>query len=217
MSRFVDLTMPWGPEVQVLEGHPQIQFRPITTHEVDGRSNTEVKFSIHSGTHIDAPYHFFAGGKSIAQMPLTTFYGEARLVDLREVGSPNHEISLAELREVGKLSAADVQGKRIVLRTDWAATNWNQPVLYADNPYLEEEAARWLVDSGVVALGLDFAVDGAPPYPNHPIFLGNEIPLIENLVNLDQIAAEEFTLIAFPLPVVGGDGSPARVVALVNA
>ncbi|WP_019120558.1 cyclase family protein [Brevibacillus massiliensis] len=216
MARLVDLTMPWGPEVQGLEGHPPITFTPITTHEVEGRSNTEVRFSIHTGTHIDSPYHFFPDGKTIEQLPLDLFIGPAVLVDLREAVSPNHEISLSELTTVGRVTAEQIRGKRVVLWSGWASEHWNKPELYADNPYLSEEAAAWLRDAGIAALGLDFAVDGAAPYPNHPILLGSEIPLIENLVNLHLIGAREFTLIALPLPVVGGDGSPARVVAQIE-
>jgi kynurenine formamidase len=216
MTRLVDLTMPWGGEVQPLEGHPRISFDPITTHEVDSRSNTKVVFSIHTATHIDSPYHFFADGKTIEELPLDIFYGDALLIDLRKVAKAGHEISIEELVDVGDLTEKDVKGKRIVLWGDWAQERWNTSELYNNNPYLSQEAAKWLRDSGVVALGLDFAVDGAAPYPNHPIFLGAEIPLIENLVNLDSIGTREFTLIAFPLPVVDGDGSPARVVAKVN-
>ena len=216
MVRLVDLSMPWGNDVQPLDGHPRISFEPITTHEVEERSNTKVVFSIHTATHIDSPFHFFPDGKSIEELPLEIFYGDALLVDVREIANPGHEISLEELTSVGKLTEESVKGKRIILWGDWAQKRWNTQELYNNNPYLSQEAAEWLRDAGIVALGLDFAVDGAAPYPNHPTFLGAEIPLIENLVNLELIGRREFTLIAFPLPVVGGDGSPARVVAKVD-
>lgn len=216
MTRLVDLTMIWGSEVQPLEGHPHITFEPITTHEVEKRSNTKVVFSIHTGTHIDSPYHFFPNGKTIEHMPLEIFFGPAILADLRNVAKPGHEITLDELKTVGELAEDNVKEKRVVLWGDWAKHRWNSDHLYNNNPYLSQEAAEWLRDSGIAALALDFAVDGTAPYPNHPILLGAEIPLIENLVNLDEIRAREFTLIAFPLPVAGGDGSPVRVVAKID-
>jgi arylformamidase len=216
LSRLVDLTMPWGPKVEPLEGHPRISFKPITTHEVEKRSNTEVVFSIHTATHIDSPYHFFPNGKSIDEIQLEVFIGPAILVDLREIAKPGHEISLDELKAVGNLTTELVQSKRVVLWADWAQHRWNTPELYSNNPYLSQEAAEWLRDSEIAALGLDFAVDGNPPYPNHPILLGAEIPLIENLLNLGSVDVREFTLIALPLPIEGGDGSPARVVAKID-
>lgn len=213
--RLIDLTVPWGSEVQPLDGHPRIRFEPVTTHEHEGRSNTRVEFSIHTGTHIDSPYHFFPQAKTIDQMPLEVFIGPAVMLDLTPFARPGQAITLKDLLTCG-VSPSSIKGRRVVLRTDWASGHWNRPDLYTDNPYLAEDAARWLADADIVALGLDFAVDSAYPYPNHYVFLGKDILLIENLVNLDQIQKDAFTLVALPLRVVGGDGGPARVVAMVD-
>lgn len=211
----IDLTVPWGKEVQPLKGHPRIQFDPLTTHEADGRSNTRVEFSIHTGTHIDAPYHFYPDGKTIDQMPLEVFIGPAIIVDLTQYGTPGHAITQHDVLSTG-IVRSQLAGLRVVLRTDWATNHWNHPDLYTENPYLAEDAAKWLADSGIVALGLDFAVDHAFPYPNHYTFLQKEIVLMENLVNLGEVGDAAFTLIALPLRVVGGDGGPARVVAQID-
>lgn len=213
-TRYVDLTVPWGPGVQPLEGHPGISFEPITTHAVDRRSNTRVVFSIHTGTHIDAPYHFFPQGKTIDQMPLHIFVGPAILLDLTQFGGPRQCITVDDVRSTG-VTPAELAGRRAVLRTDWATHHWNQPDLYTGNPYLSEDAATWFRDAEVVALGLDFAVDAEFPYPNHYILLGEDILLIENLIHLDQVRSKAFTLMALPLKVVGGDGGPARALAQI--
>lgn len=215
MSRLIDLTVPWGPEIQPLEGHPRVAFESITTHDHDGRSNTRVTFSIHTGTHIDSPYHFYPEGMGIDRVPLDVFIGPAFLVDLTSASRPASEITLKDL-EAAVPDPRQLTGKRVLLRTDWATHHWNQPDLYLSNPYLSEPAARWLQEQGIRALGLDFAVDRAFPYPNHYVFLGNSIVLMENLIHLGDIGAEEFTLLALPLKVVGGDGGPARVVAMVE-
>jgi kynurenine formamidase len=136
-------------------------------------------------------------------------------VDLTAVASPRHAVTLDELLATG-LTEEAARGKRVVLRTDWATEHWRLPDLYTKNPFLREDAAEWLRDAGIAALGLDFAVDAEFPYPNHYVFLENEIVLIENLINLDQIPVPEFTLVALPLRVVRGDGGPARAVALVD-
>lgn len=214
-TRLVDLTVPWGPQVQPLEGHPRIAFQPITTHAVELRSNTQVVFSIHTGTHIDAPYHFFPEGKTIDQMPLHLFMGPAVLLDLTPFGGRRQCITVDDIKSAGG-SASELAGRRAVLRTDWATRHWQEPDLYTGNPYLSEAAATWLRDAGVLALGLDFAVDAEFPYPNHYTLLGEDILLIENLIHLDQVRSREFTLVALPLKVVGGDGGPARAVAQVD-
>lgn len=211
---FIDLTVPWGPEIQPLEGHPRVSFEPITTHDREHRSNTRVTFSIHTGTHIDSPYHFYADAAGIDEMPLEIFIGPARVVDLTDVAKPAQAISLEDLQAVSG-DSNKLRHKRVLLRTDWATQHWNQPDLYTHNPFLSKEAAQWLSDLEIRALGLDFAVDQAFPYPNHYVFLGNSIVLMENLVHLGDIPDVEFTLLALPLKVAHGDGGPARVVAWV--
>ncbi len=214
--KLIDLSMPFGPSVTPLEGHPHISMEPITTHERDGRSNTKVVFSIHTSTHIDSPQHFYADGPTIDQLPLEIFFGRAYLCDVRQVAVPGQPLSVADLQACNLPTGRTLRGSRLVLFADWAAPRWNGPDLYRGNPFLAEETAQWLVDVGIAALAMDFSVDGAYPYPCHQILLGAGIPLIENLVNLDQIPTQEFSLIAFPLKVEGGDGAPARVVALVG-
>ncbi len=215
MGRWIDLTVPWGPDVQPLEGHPRIRFRPVTTHAVEGRSNTEVLFSIHTGTHIDAPYHFLPEARTIDRVPLERLIGPAVIVDLTSRAGPRHAITVADLEAAGA-RREEMARRRLVLRTDWATGHYTSPDLYTHNPYLSEDAAVWLAEAGIDALGLDFAVDSGHPYPNHYVFLGREIPLIENLIHLGDIPTEAFTLVAMPLRVVGGDGGPARVAAWVD-
>jgi kynurenine formamidase len=115
----------------------------------------------------------------------------------------------------GGLDGAGLEGRIAVLWSGWTDQTWNTPRLYADNPFLDPAAAEWLAERRIAALGLDFAVDPGPPYPCHLALLGAGIPLIENLVHLDQIGQREFVMIALPHKVVGGNGGQARVVALV--
>ncbi len=208
--------MPFSPSVTPLEGHPRIGFEPITTHVDDGRSNTRVVFSIHTATHIDSPFHFYEDGTTIDRLPLEIFVGKAYLCDLRSVAKPGEALSVGDLKEGGLPGPEQLAGNRLVLYGDWALPRWQGPDLYRGNPYLADETARWLVDVGIAALALDFSVDGAHPYPCHQILLGAGIPLIENLINLDKIPVSEFTLVALPMPVEGGDGGPARVIAMVE-
>lgn len=215
MATYIDLTIPFGPDIQPLDGHPRVYFEPITTHQQEGRSNTRVIFSIHTGTHIDSPYHFYPDAPGIDAMPLDQLIGPAVMVDLTASSKPGEAISVEHLQN----AVGDVQhlkNKRVLLRTDWATKHWNQPDLYTRNPYLSEEGAIWLKDQEIRALGLDFAVDKDFPYPNHYVFLGNFIVLIENLIHLGEIPQGEFMLMALPLKVVHGDGGPARVVAMLN-
>ncbi|MDR5683792.1 MAG: cyclase family protein [Armatimonadota bacterium] len=220
--RWVDLTIPWGPEVQPVPGHPHIYYVPIHHHELHGLSTGFATFSIHTGTHVDAPYHFVPDGLTIDRVPLEWLNGPAVMLDLRSGARPGEPLMVDHL--VGAIQGpSELQDRRVVLWTGWAQAHWNDPSLYKDNPYLSEEAARWLVERGARALAVDFPVDGGPAkpagqpkYPVHRITLGANVCLIENLINLDRIGRQHFTLIAMPVPVRGGNGGPARVAALVD-
>jgi len=221
--RLIDLTIPWGPEVEPVPGHPRIYCVPIHHHELHGLSTAYATFSIHTGTHIDAPYHFIKDGLTIDRVPLEWLNGPAVLVDLRAVAQPRQPFALEAVRAAAG-DPAELRGRRVVLWSGWAQERWNDPRFYLDNPYLSTEAARWLVDAGARAIAVDFAVDGGPPkpagqpkYPVHLITLGANVCLIENLINLDGIGTRHFTLIAMPVPVKGGNGGPARVAAWVGA
>ena len=208
--------MPFSPSVTALDGHPNISMEPITTHEADGRSNTKVVFSIHTSTHIDSPQHFYSDGTTIDQMELEIFYGKTYMCDLRQVAKPGQALTVEDLKAGGLPQEDKLRGNRILMYADWAASRWTGPNLYKGNMYLSEETAHWLVDIEIVALAMDFSVDGHHPYLCHQILLAAGIPLIENLINLDHIGSSEFTMIALPLKIEKGDGAPARVLAITD-
>lgn len=212
--RLIDLSLALGPDVEPVPRHPRVHYEVLTTLERDGANNTLATFSVHTGTHIDAPLHFIPGGKTIDEIPIERLCGRAWLCDLRGIAGRRSEIGVADLDRGGLPPAGGLKDCILTLFSGWAAERWDKPDFYTANPYLAEEAARWLVEQGIKALALDFSVDGGRPWPNHPIFLGREICLIENLVNLDRILPQrEFTMFALPVKIRGGNGGPARVVA----
>jgi arylformamidase len=213
--KIVDLSITWGSAITPVPGLPSIEFSPLTTHEEHHRSNTKVVFSIHTGTHIDAPYHFNPKGITIDQVPLETFIGPAIVLDIRKTSAPKKAITIEDLKSAGLPELADLKGKRLILHSGWAKEKWDQPNFYTENPFIHPETAEFLSKSGITALGVDCAVDQGDPFPVHNIMLRAGIPLIENLINLDKLP-KTFTLVALPLKVEKGDGGPARAVAFVD-
>lgn len=214
--KLVDLSLTLGPEVEPVVGHPRVRYEPLTTIEKDGVNNTLATFSIHTGTHIDAPRHFFDNGTTMDQVPLDRLCGPAWICDLRPVYQPRRAFTVDDLRAGGLPEGERLDDLILVLYAGWSQGHWNQPDFYTGNPYLAEETARWLVEKRIKALALDFGVDGARPWPNHTILLGSGICLIENLIGLDQILPRrEFTMIALPVKIKDGNGGPARVVGLL--
>ena len=212
-ATIVDLTMTFGPEITPVPGHPCAEIVPLHEHATHGRANSIVRFSIHTGTHIDAPYHFHANGETIDQVGLDRLLRPAVLCDLRERAEPQRPFTRADLEAAG-LRAGELRGHIPVLFSGWSAAHYTAPDFYTHNPYLDEAAARWLRDEGISALAVDFAVDQAEPYACHVVLLGAGILLIENLIGLDRLDRREFTLVAFPTKIGGGNGGQARVAAV---
>jgi kynurenine formamidase len=104
--------------------------------------------------------------------------------------------------------------RKVVIRTGWSR-RWGQSTYFNDYPVIREDAAQWLVERGVHLIGVDTPSVDREPHPSHYIFLGALAVIVENLVNLEQIAQNPFELIVLPLPLTGLDGSPVRAVARV--
>ena len=212
MSKILDLTMPFSEKTIPVPGHPHPRFEPLTSLEQDGVRNTTMTISIHTGTHIDAPSHFIADGAAIDEIPVDRFHRPGVHLDLTAMARPGEPITLEHLESAG-FDPSESRGTILMLASGWTDQAWESERLYESNPYLAQDAAKALADAAPSALGLDFAVDDAEPWPNHTILLGVEVLLIENLMRLPELPRDGFDVIAFPLRLVGENGAPARVVA----
>jgi arylformamidase len=211
MGKLMDLTMPFSEKTIPVPGHPCPRMEPLTTLERDGVRNTTATFSLHTGTHIDAPSHFIEDGAAIDELPIDRFRRPGICLDLSQVARPGESIGLSHLEEAG-LRESELEGSIVLLATGWSDEAWQSERLYVDNPYLARDAASALAELGPSAIGLDFAVDDTKPWPNHTILLGAEVLLIENLMRLPELPKQGFEVTAFPLRLVGENGGPTRVV-----
>lgn len=221
MTKVIDLTVVLGgPNMSLVPGHPPVTAEPIHTHEHNGRSNTKLTVSIHTGTHVDAPYHMYAKGRTIDDVPVDWLIGPGIKVDLRRCGGRGTAITVQHLREL-EVEPEVVHGRIVVFHTGWLESMYGQPGFFVDNPHLAPETAHWLVSNGAKALAVDHSVDkadvGVEPHPGdcpiHRILLGGEVLLIENLINLGMLPRDGFQIIALPVRLFHGDGAPARVIA----
>jgi kynurenine formamidase len=186
--------------------------------------NSYWTLSNHAGAHLDAPNHMEKGARSIDQYSLDELIGRARLLDFR-MSPADEPISLKEIEQT------EIQAGEIAL----LIVGYSPPV-GADElpsyPYLSREAAEYLASLPVKAIGTDaFSVEsvarvyeaieqGATGYegvaPLHRVFLGRDMPVFEQLENLEElIGLEKVVFVGFPLKVEGSNGSPIRAAALV--
>ena len=187
----------------------------------------------HGGTHLDAPIHFAEHRWAADAIPLERTIGPAILVDVaqRAAGQRDYLVSIADLRAWEAEHGAIPDGAIVLLRTGHGAY-WPDPERYLGTaergaaataklhfPGLDPKAARWLVDERRIhAIGLDTpSIDAGPStsFEAHRILLGANIPVFENVAELDRLPASGFTVVALPMKIGAGSGGPLRIVALV--
>ena len=194
------------------------------TVEINGRSMISIlSIMTHNGTHIDAPRHMMEKGFPVDQLPLAQVAKEGVLISLPNKG-PNSSVSVKDILDTGVVLGPD----RIpVIHTGWTDKMWGKPEFWAQMPYLEPGVGELMASKGVPALGMDVFPQkplwrGVKVEPsvvwqgNHLALMRKGIPLIQFMTNLSQIGPNKFVLIALPLKMKGADGSPARVIALVE-
>ncbi len=184
----------------------------------------------HGGTHLDAPIHFSARGRSVDRIPLHQLIAPAAIIDVIEKTIRNHDYRLTadDVREWESRNGLIEPGTIVLLRTGWARLYPNRKVYFGDDtpgatdslhfPSYGESAARLLVDERqVAALGVDTAsIDygQSKDFIVHQIANGLNVPGLENLGNMEGLP-ERLWIIALPMKIEKGSGGPVRVVAVV--
>lgn len=208
--RIVDLTIPISSGMDAFPGEPTARFTPFSTLGDGGIEMWRVDLFSQLGTHVDAPAHFVEGGAGVDRMDLDALIGPAVVLDVPgsgELGPDAFAARAAELREAG----------RVLLRTGWSA-RVGTPGYWSGFPTVSPAAARELVALGVRFVGLDTPTPSTTHlHEVHRVLLEAGVVLAECLVGLERLTLPRVELVALPLPLVGLDGAPARIVAIETA
>jgi arylformamidase len=206
---WIDVTASLDPATTpVYEGDAPMKFEFLKDmRKGDGFTLSVLSLGAHSGTHIDAPMHFVAGGAPIDQVALAPLIGPARVIDIADAVQ---SIDAAELNRHQWRGA-----QRVIFRTRSSRRGWmTSPTFHRDFAYVAPDAAQLLADAGVQLVGIDYISAeqfGAPAPRTHQILLGKGIPIVEGLA-LEGVTAGDYDLIALPMKVRGHEGAPARAV-----
>ncbi len=187
----------------------------------------------HGGTHIDAPVHFAKGKPTVDQLPLRNLMGSAVVVDVTAqcAKDRDYRITVADLEAWEAAHGAIPDGAMVLLRTGFGrfwpdrekymgtAERGAEAVAKLHFPGLHPAAAAWLTSARRIhAVGLDTAsIDHGPSttFDTHRVLFAREVPVFENLANLELLPATGATVIALPMKIRGGSGGPLRAVAIV--
>jgi arylformamidase len=200
-----DITIPLESTVACWPGDAPYDLQWTMQRSAGATVNvSQVRLSVHAGTHADAPFHFQDTGRTIDRVPLEAYVGPARVIDVRDR-------ALIRRRD---LEGIDLIGTpRVLLRTDAWLDHRRFPETI---PVMDTDVPAWLAEQGVILLGVDVpSVDAldSKDLPNHHALSAHGICILESLA-LAHIAAGVYQLIALPLRLGGADGAPVRAVLI---
>ena len=203
---WIDISVPLRNGMVNWPGDAPFERREALTLEGGGECNlSELSFTAHTGTHIDAPRHYLPGGPSIEAMPIEATVGRARVIAIRD----SDLIRIAEL-EPHHLA----KGDRVLFKTRNSERCWKSGHFETKYIYIPPETAKYLAGRGVQTVGIDYlSVGGLGPEgaETHRILLASGVWIIESL-NLEHVEPGDYELLCLPLKIVGSDGAPARAV-----
>jgi len=172
--------------------------------------------SSHTGTHMDAPYHFLKKGQKIDQIVTKRLVTEAVLIKIRKKADQaitKNEIERFE-RKHGKIG----DGSTVIFHTGWQK-NIKKQSYFLKNPGLAVSAAKYLTSKKINLVGIDspsIDLGKDAKFSVHHILAKNGVLIVENLANLEKINSEKFHFIVAPLKLKNATGSPVRAIALTD-
>ncbi|MDO9546270.1 MAG: cyclase family protein [Pelolinea sp.] len=210
--KIIDITIPLSERTPVWEGDKGISITRVAKIEKGSDFNvSRIELGVHTGTHIDGPFHLLEGGNTVDQIPLGSLVGKVQVVEIPSEITVINEKCLKDLE-------IDPQIDRILFKT-------SNSCYWETDPYgfnkefvaLNTDGAQYIADLGVRLIGVDyFSVSSyddliAP----HVILLERGIILLEN-IDLRCVVPGIYTLICLPIKLIGTDGAPVRAVLLAE-
>jgi kynurenine formamidase len=212
--KIVDLTLEITSNMVIFAGDPTPSLIEWSKFDIQGYISECMFLSTHTGTHMDAPFHFSPNGLSIDQIEVNRFICNDTLLLRIEKGC-NQLITIDDI--LGNTKNGIKEKDTVVLHTGWETRNKEKDMYLKNNPGLSDDVAEYLVKKKVNAVGIDGpSVDVGinREFPIHKILLSNNILVIENLCNLNRLNNQNITLIITPLKLVGASGSPVRAIGI---
>ena len=214
--KIIDLTLIISNKIPAFPGSPHPHFIPWEKIK-EGGYNLELLFlSTHTGTHLDAPYHFLEKETKIHEISLKKLVSEAVLIKSKK--KDGESITKIDIQKFEKKCGKIASFSSVIFYTGWQR-NLQKKYYFTKNPGLSVSAAKYLASKKISLVGIDSpSIDSGADskFSVHQIFAKKGILIVENLANLEKIKSSKFHLVVLPLKLNGATGSPVRAIAFVE-
>ncbi len=211
--KLIDLSLTISESIPTFPGSPKPHFINWSNIKDDGYNLELLFLSSHTGTHIDAPYHFAKNGLKVNQIPLDRLVGNGILIKLRK--DRNMSITKSDITLFEKKNGIIPDYASVFFYTTWQ-DNLKNDNYFTENPGLDTSATKYLTSKKINLVGIDspsIDLGKDESFSVHHIFSKNNILIVENLTNLNKIPSKEFTFTILPLKIKDATGSPVRAIA----
>lgn len=207
-----DVTVTIRPGMVVWPGDHQVElYRNGKIEEGANANVSNLSISVHTGTHVDAPYHFLPTGSTVELLPLDVLVGPVQAVEL-----PDSVLFIDQ--KVLEAVHIHPETTRILFKTRnssfWSAAD---DTFHTDFVGITEDGSQYLVEKGIKLVGIDYL--SIAPYkksrPTHEVMLNAKMVIIEGL-DLSRVDPGTYELYCLPLKLMNTDGAPARVILVEN-
>jgi len=214
--KIIDLTLTVSDEIPTFPGSPQPSFIPWENVKEDGYNLELLFLSTHTGTHMDAPYHFLEKGAKIHEISLKKLVSEAVLIKSKKKGGES--ITKIDIQKFEKKHGKIASFSSVIFYTGWQR-NLQKKYYFTKNPGLSVSAAKYLASKKINLVGIDspsIDLGKDSKFSVHQIFAKKGMLIVENLANLEKIKSSKFHLVVLPLKLKNATGSPVRAIAFVE-
>lgn len=205
-AEIYDISVSLSTKMPVFPGQPKFKREFISEITKGKNSNvSKITMTSHTGTHVDSPYHFIQDGNTIEEIKFSSIIGFTKVFEIN-----SSKVGIEEIRNL-KIDKGDI----ILFKTSNSKL-WEMEDFSYEYVYITPEAATYLAQKKVHAVGIDYIIPEAlddPKRPVHHILLGQNIILIEGL-NFTNVPPGEYILVCLPLKIFGNDAAPARAILL---
>lgn len=214
LKKIVDLSLPLTNQTPIFPGDPEPNISVATTIENDGYNLHYVHIGSQTGSHVDAAYHFCNNGQRIDESDLRLFIGTGVVIPVLDK-KEQEEIVMTDVEPyLEKMEPGNI----VLFHTGWSQYAGEEK--YFRHPYVNIEVVDEMIRRGIRTffidcINIDFT--GGTSFPVHDAIAAVNGIIAENLTNFEGIDFEDPLICAFPLRIIGSDGSPVRAVAIQNS